>query len=420
MTFNDININDESLKLLIKIVLSLILGLIIGLEREHKAKSEAFAGIRTFPLVSVLGCISAFLAENYGQPIFFIILGAIVLFSLINFYLEYPKDIGITTEVSLILSFLIGVLVYYEYYYIAVFLSVIITLLLALKSILESFAKKLSQEDIFAILKFFLITIVIYPLLPDKTFGPFNALNIKDIWKVVIIVSSLDFIGYILLKWKGSNVLWINGLIGGLVSSTAVTYELSKKARQYPQITPSAALGIALAWTLMNFRVIFLSYVINPNIVLGLSIPLVIVSILYGIFIFIRYRNEFSTKQEKEHILKISNPFEISSALQFAFIYAVVLVSVKALDYYLGNKGIYLASFISGVIDVDAITISLSKLALSTKVTDVYVNGILLAAVSNSFFKFIYAAMFGNNKLKKDVFILFVIITIVCGIYILI
>ncbi len=276
MEFNELNINNESLEFLIKIIISLTLGLIIGLEREHKAKTEAFAGIRTFPLVSILGCISAFLSENYGGAIFLLILGAVILFSLINFYLEYPKDIGITTEISLILSFLIGVLVYFEYYYIAIFLSVITTILLALKSILENFAKKLSQEDIFAILKFFLITIVIYPLLPDKTFGPFNALNIKDIWKVVIIVSSLDFIGYFLLKWKGSKALWINGLIGGLISSTAVTYELSKKAKFYPEITPSAALGITLAWTLMNFRVIFLSYVINPDIVVNISIPLII------------------------------------------------------------------------------------------------------------------------------------------------
>ncbi|RMD45332.1 MAG: DUF4010 domain-containing protein, partial [Aquificota bacterium] len=316
----ELNLQVINLDLLIKILLSLTLGLIIGLEREHRARTEAFAGIRTFPLITTLGCLSAFIYENYWEGIFYLTFGALVLFTVINFYLEYSKDIGITTEITSLLSFIIGVLIYYNYIYISIFLTIIITLLLALKSTLEPFAKKLSQEDIFSILKFILITAVIYPLLPDKNFGLFDAFNLKDIWKVVIIVSTLDFIGYILLKWKGGKTIWITGIIGGLVSSTAVSYELAKKAKKYNELTATAALGIAAAWTIMNFRVIVLAAIINIEIAKLVFLPLIITSIFYIIVIFYRYKKEIF--KENSESINIQNPYELLSAIQFGIIYA--------------------------------------------------------------------------------------------------
>jgi len=418
MGLNEIHISEHTLNLLFKIVISLILGLIIGLEREHRAKEEAFAGIRTFPLIAILGCLSAFIYDNYWNSIMWLTFGAVIVFSIVNFYLEYQKDKGITTEIAVILTFVVGFLIYFNYIYIGVFLTIAITVLLALKNYLETFAKKLSQEDIFAILKFILITIVVYPLLPDKNFGPLNALNLKDIWKVIIIVSSLDFIGYIILKWKGSKALWINGIVGGLVSSTAVTYNLAKKAKAYPVLTSSAAFGISLAWTVMNFRVLFLAFIVNKNMAIALLEPMLLSSFFFLIFIYVKYKNEFFSNEKSNTDIKINNPFELLSAFQFGFIYALVVVMIKLLNFYIGEKGVYLASFISGVIDVDAITLSLSQMAAQSKVLDLYKDGILLAVISNSLFKFLYALIFGNRQLAKDIFVLLVIITAVCGVYI--
>jgi len=169
-----------------------------------------------------------------------------------TFYLEYSTDPGATTEIATFLSFILGVLVYYEYYYVSAFLAVFITLLLALKPALEEFARKVSYEDIIALIKFALVSVVIYPLLPDKDFGPFNAFNLKEIWKIIIIVSTIDFSAYLLIRWKGAKSIWATGLIGGLISSTAVSYDLAKKAKNYPILSQSALFGISLSWLIIQ------------------------------------------------------------------------------------------------------------------------------------------------------------------------
>lgn len=408
----EITINPANQKLIIDIIFSLLLGLIIGLEREHRTKKEVFAGIRTFPLISTLGTISAFIYENYWDGIFYVVLGGIILFGLLNFYLEYSKDIGITTEISVILTYMIGVLVFYGYYYTAAFLTIFTTVLLALKYTLESFAKQISQEDIIAFLKFAIISVVIFPLLPDKYYGPFNAFNPRDIWEMVVIVSALDFVGYVLIRWKGAKSIMLNGFVGGLISSTAVSYELAKLSKKYPFLSFSAYNGIIIAWTIMNLRVLILSFIINPKVSLSLLIPLMALTFIYLVIIgynFLQNKNVF-TKETKEE-MEFHNPFEISSALQFGFIYALILFSVKALQYYMGHKGIFIASFVSGVIDVDAITLSLSNLAKTELSVSLASKAIILAVISNSIFKYAYIAIFGNNFLRKKMMV-FLLITI--------
>ncbi len=417
------NITFDSLtsEIIFKIFFSLGLGLIIGLEREHRTKlGETFAGIRTIPLITILGTLSAYIYENYWDKVFYFTFGAIVLYTILNFYLEYQKDVGITTEITILIAYIIGIFVYFEQFYTATVLTVITAVLLALKNVLESFAKKLSQEDIVAILKFIIITAVIYPILPDKNIGWFNAFNIKDIWKMVIIVSTLDFIGYALLKWKGAKSLWLNGVIGGLVSSTAVSYELAKKVKEYPSLINSATLGIALAWTIMNFRVIFLAGIISIELAKSITIPLVLASIGFLLAIWFKQKMKRKVYTKGKSNLSISNPFELKSALQFGLLYALIVFSIKVLDFYLGNEGIYLASLISGVIDVDAITLSISRFFANGRIeTDVAVKGILLAVLSNSFFKFGYIYFFGTKELAKNIFIFLLILTVITLIWLI-
>ncbi len=418
MDFN-ISIDNSSYQLILKLFISLVLGLLIGLEREHRSKQETFAGIRTFPLISVLGTITAFVHEQYWSGVFWVILLGLVALILINFYLEYPKDIGSTTEIAILISFFVGVLVYYEYYYVAAVISIITTFLLALKRTLENFAKKLSQEDILAILKFSIVTVVIFPLLPDKYLGPFNAFNPKSIWEVVIIVSSLDFVSYLILRWKGTKTLWLTGVVGGLISSTAVSYELAKLSRKYPSVIYSALFGIILAWLIMNFRVIFLATVVNPDIFSDIFIPMISLSIAYILFIIVIYiRHKDKIHEASSQELSFTNPYEISSALQFAFIYAGVIFMVKALNHYYGNSGIYIASLISGIIDVDAITLSLSNMAKQSIISiNAAVKGMVLAAISNAFFKSIYVYIFGDRYVSRIIWILFIITVLVGGIF---
>ncbi len=420
MEFKEIGIDEKTLEILIKVLISTALGLIIGLERERRAKSEAFIGIRTTPLIAILGTLSSFIYENYWSGIFIFSFGALIIFTVINYFKEFEKDVGITTEVTLIIAFIIGVLVYYNHIYISIFITLLTTTLLALKPILEKFAKSLSLEDIISILKFLLVVVVIYPLLPDKNFGPFDAFNLKSIWKVVIIVSALDFIGYVLIKWKGAKTLWITGLVGGLVSSTAVSYQLARKTKEYPKLLYPSSIGIALAWTIMNIRVIVLAGLISFELAKEVFFPLILTSVIFLIIMVVKYKNYLKPDKTTSDI-NISNPFELWSAIQFGMLYAGIKFSIEVLDHFFGSKGIYLASFISGVIDVDAITLSLANmLKENPSAIEVATNGVLIAVISNSIFKFSYIFFFGTKELTKNIAYFLITICLVCGIYIII
>ncbi len=412
----EFKLNVDTYELLFKIIFSIAAGLLIGLEREHRTKSEIFAGIRTFPLISILGMLSGFIFDKYWDGILYFTFGAVVLLAIINYYMEYQKDIGSTTEIATFIAFIIGLLIYYEHYYIAAFLSVATTGLLALKRTLEGFARSISEEDLFAIIKFVLVTVVIYPLLPDKAYDPFNAINPRNIWEMVVLVSVIDFIAYIILRWKGTKTLWLTGVIGGMISSTAVSYELAKLSKKYSAVVYSAFFGIVLAWLIMNFRVLFLSGVVNFHISIILTIPLVLLSLIYVvilIFIFFRKREEIQKNSQQE--IPFSNPFQISSALQFGLIYGIILFATKALNYYLGTKGVFIASFLSGVIDVDAITLSLSNMAKQGIIENIIAaKSIMLAVISNSIFKYFYIILFGHKVLIKEM-ALITVITIAIG-----
>jgi len=413
----EFKLSEETYALLFKIIFSMAAGLLIGLEREHRTKKEVFAGIRTFPLISVLGMLSGFISDKYWDGILYFTFGAVVLLAVINYYLEYQKDIGSTTEIATFIAFIIGLLIYYEHYYIAAFLSVATTGLLALKRTLEKFAKNISEEDIFAILKFALVTVVIYPLLPDRNYGPFDAINPKNIWEMVVLVSVIDFLAYVILRWKGTRTLWITGVIGGMISSTAVSYELAKLSRRYSVVTHSALFGIVLAWLIMNFRVLFLSGVVNTEVMFTLLSPVLALSAMYAVLIgYIYFRNRTQLTHSSQQEIPFTNPFQISSALQFGIIYGIIIFATKALQHYYGSKGVYIASFISGVIDVDAITLSLSTLAKNGTLTAaIAAKAIIVAIVSNSIFKFLYIFMFGNKTLVRNMAV-FLGVTILFGI----
>ena len=412
----EFKLSPETYILLFKTVFAIASGLLIGLEREHRKKTELFAGIRTFPLISLLGMLSGLIFDRYWDGILYFTFGAVVLLALINYYLEYQKDIGSTTEIATFIAFIIGLLIYYEHYYIAAFLSVATTGLLALKRTLEGFAKNISEEDLFAILKFALVTVVIYPLLPDRTYGPFDAVNPKNIWEMVVLVSIIDFTAYVILRLKGTKTLWLTGVVGGMISSTAVSYELSKLSKRYKAVTYSALFGIVLAWLVMNFRVLFLSGAVNLQVMNALLIPMLTLSVLYiGIMVYIYLKNKQAISQSSQQEIPFSNPFQISSALQFGIVYGAVIFATKALQHFYGTKGVYIASFLSGIIDVDAITLSLSNLAKSGNIeTTIAVKAIIIAVVSNSIFKYLYILIFGNKEVVKNMTV-FMVITVLFG-----
>ena len=246
------------------------LGLLLGFERQRKQKpdQEQFAGARTFALVSLLGATATYLQLSlqlaWALPIAFL---GVVGLTLASFIISSQKgDVGATTEVSALLTFAIGALCAAGESGLATAIAVCALLLLSMKAWSVETAQHIETADIEAVLKFSIITVIVLPLLPNQTYGPepMNVLNPYKVWLMVVLISGLNFASYVLVKVLGQeHGIPVTGILGGLVSSTAVTLGFSQRSRHEPERSSSFALGILVAWTIMFFRVLIAVAVIN-------------------------------------------------------------------------------------------------------------------------------------------------------------
>lgn len=380
----------------------IFIGLLIGLEREHsRAKDQKiFAGIRTFPLIGILGFMTALTSSLTSEWVY---VGVLFGFSglLITAYLASTKDgrLGGTSEVSAFLVFILGTMVYYGFILLPAIIAIVITMFLSLKIQLHTFVGKISGEDIFAALKLAIISIIVLPLLPNRTFGPLDVLNPRLIWYMVIFISGISFVGYFFMKLfgKGRGVI-LTGLLGGLVSSTAVAFSLSKRSKLQPELSANYSIGIVLASTMMFIRVFIIVLILNSSLVMNLWLPLLVFTIAGYIISRIMYKKENKTDLTE---IEIRNPFELKSAFLFGLLFAVVIFGAKASQVYLGNQGIYAASSLAGLTSVDAIVISVSRLSVENFTLLVAEKSILIAMISNTLVKMIITLIWGSPELKK-------------------
>ncbi len=382
----------------------IFIGLLIGLEREHSRSKDQkiFAGIRTFPLIGILGFLTALTASLTSEWVYVAVMFG---FSglLITAYLAAAKDgrLGGTSEVSAFLVFILGTMVYYGYILLPAIIAIVITMFLSLKIQLHTFVGKVSGDDIFATLKLAIISIIVLPLLPDRTFGPLDVLNPRLIWYMVIFISGISFVGYIFIKLLGKDKgIVLTGLLGGLVSSTAVTFSLSKKSKLQPLLSHNYAVGIVLASTMMFIRVFIIVLVLNAALVANLWIPLIVFTIAGYVISLIMFKRASKTELTD---IEISNPFELKSAFMFGLIFAVVIFGAKAAQVYLGDPGIYAASTLAGLTSVDAIVLSISRLSAGAMMSGVAEKAIVIALISNTIVKMIITVIWGSQDLKKEV-----------------
>ncbi|HML05366.1 MAG TPA: MgtC/SapB family protein [Methanobacterium sp.] len=398
--------------LILKFLISFAIGALIGTERERKQfEKKEFAGIRTFMLIAVFGTSSAFLSTFYPNFIIIAFLGFVGMVGLSYFIsTRETGDIGITTEVTAIITFILGALCFTdEGVQIVPILAIIITTLLAVKPYLHKFAQKISQKEINNTLKFLIIAFVILPLLPNQTFGPLNVFNPYQIWLIVVFISGISFAGYILMKFIGAEKgISATGIIGGLVSSTAVTTAMAARVKETDFIIRAAVFATVIASSMMFLRILFEVLVINPNIIGLLAAPMLSMGLL-GIGLGLLAWKTTRIREVGED-LKLKNPFSLRPALIFGLLFIVILFASKIAEIYYGNSGLYITSIISGVADVDAITISMALLAKNTISQDVAVTAITLAAVSNTIIKFLIAMFFGTRKFGYLIGVIFAVI----------
>lgn len=371
---------------------ALFAGLLIGLQREYAhGKKELTAGARTFALVGLLGCSAAMsrdlLGSDYGFVAVFMVLGGLLIAGYVVQAIQHHAA-GQTSEIAVVITFFCGALCYWDYLGLAVALAVATTLLLSMKQETQAFVKHLTREDIYAALKFAVVTAIVLPILPNQNFGPapLNVFNPYQIWWMVVLVSGVSFLGFVMMQVRGSEQgITLAGLIGGMVSSTAVTVGLGQRSRNQPDLSLSFALAICVAWTMMFIRIGVIVGVLNLALLERLWMPLAGGALAGLIYSYYLYRAQ---KAEQRGQVALSNPFNLTPAIQFGLLYALMLVVTTLGQTFMGDAGVYFSSAVAGFVSVDAMVVSLSNLSAGGSLdlaTAAY--GVTLAAVANTVFK---------------------------------
>ncbi|HET8865398.1 MAG TPA: MgtC/SapB family protein [Gracilimonas sp.] len=406
-----------------KLLSALGVGLLIGTERGWYGRKEdegdRVAGIRTFSLVGLLGGICASLIPYAGEWILgvaFISFTALVIASYaFEIKIQGNDDVGITTEVALLLTFSLGAWAALGFQMEALGSAVAVIALLSLKPVLHDWLKKIDVEVIYAGIKLLVISVIMLPLLPNQGYGPWETLNPYWIWWMVVLISGLSFLGFILVKYAGEGKgTLLTAVIGGLASSTAVTVSLAQFAKQKTDNTAKIFIaGVLVASSMMFIRVIIEVAVVHPEMLHPLWIPLAVMLLLSFVCVFWLWKRSDKTEENENPSLDLGNPLQLPTALKFGALLAVILVLATALKEWFGDEGIYLLALLSGLMDVDAITLSLSEMAKTEITTAVATLGIVIAVISNTLVKaglFIYLA-----GLKKSTELLWMILIISAG-----
>ena len=390
--------------------MALLIGLLIGVEREHsqRAGEPIFAGVRTFPIIVLSGYLSGLLTQagfTWVLPVALAGTCAIVVTAYAA-KLGGPHK-GATTEFVAVLAFIFGVLTALGFMIPAATFAVVTALLLSIKAPLHHLAERIREEEFYAILKFGIVSVIVLPLLPNRAYGPFHVLNPRLMWWMVVLISAVSMIGYVLMRLLGARQgVAVTGVLGGIASSTAVTFGLSQKAREAADaLSKYFALGIVIASTIMFLRQLLLTLVIDPGLAHSLILP-VTLPVLIGAGAGLYLWRQKSPEQEAA--LQVKNPMDLWSAIKFGLFFAVVLFVSRAAYQYYGASGVYAAGGISGLADVDAFTISAAGLSKQGVLASGTAGGaILLAGAMNTLVKGGIAAVIGGPALRRVILPIF-------------
>ena len=373
-----------------------------------KESSKGFSGIRTFVILTLLGFISGIFLHLFSTWIFLGVLGSVAVLIISNYLVSARQgDKGMTSELASIFAFLLGVLVVHGLIEISLAVTVILVLTLSSKFRIKTFVGKITPPELYDFITFVVLALLVLPFLPDETYGtpPYDVLNPKEIGWVIILTSGLGFFGYILIKFLGANKgILLSGILGGLVSSTAVTWVFSKKSKEHDEISAQCATAILAASSIMFLRVLIWTSVFNQTIFKEL-VPGVLLILAVGLVttVFIYRKNKKHPIQDAQ--IPLGKPLDLKGAMIFGLIYALILLLVSYANEYLGESGTLISSAIAGLSDVDAITISVSKLAGIKLDLDLASKAILIAVMTNTLVKLGIGIYAGSPALRKYLFI---------------
>lgn len=395
--------------LFLRFGVALAIGFLIGVQREfaHGVQKDTSitAGERTMSLLSLGGAVSAMLSDQYGSPAILIAFLALVgVFTAIGYFSDSWKQgrLGITSEIAILIAVLAGALCYQGELALAVALGIATTVILSLKVQTDRFVRALTRQEIYAALQLAVISAIVLPVLPNQGIAepPFDVLNPFNAWLMVVFISGINFFGYVLARVVGPQGIGLTGFLGGLVSSTAVTLGFTERSKREPGLAHPFAFAIIVAWTVMFGRILVEVWVLNQELfmhILPMIVTMGIAAMVYAVFVYFRQR---STEKGE---LELSNPLDLWSAIRFGIVFVLVLLVSRAAQMYFGDTGILISSLVSGLADVDAISLSMAELSRSGGLSlEVASQAIILAAAANTLAKG-GVVLFGADKQLRKV-----------------
>ncbi len=402
----------DQLQLFYRFGVAVVLGFFMGLQREYAYRKqveegELIAGARTFPIIALLGAASALGAGELESawPFAVTVIAVGFLLSIGHYWQSREREMGLTTEMAALIAFFTGALCFWGYLRLAAALGVGTAVLLSLKVQTHRFAKKIDSEDVFATLKFAVITVIVLPLLPHEGYGPapFDVLVPYNVWLMVVLISGISFLGYVLIQVVGPRRgVSLTGILGGLASSTAVTLSVAERSRDSEGLDRPFALAVLLAWTIMYARVLVEVGVVHSPLLAIVWAPVVGVSAASLAYCVYLYVVEPVEKQEEPQTVR--NPFRLAPAITFGVLYAAILVLSNGAQSYFGDAGVYLSSVVAGLADVDAITLSMAQLNQKGDLdSQTATRAIVIAAAANTVLKGGIVAVTGTRGLRRAV-----------------
>lgn len=389
----------------LKLAVALLLGAIIGLQRgwgtREQKEGERIAGIRTYCLIGLLGGIAALLATEITAWAFPVLLISVVAIALVAYSqrLAHVRNFSITGTISMVLTFCFGAIAVAVDTVIAAAAAVVTAVILDNKAEIHGLINRLQSQELDAALKLLLISVVMLPLLPDQPMGPGDALNPREIWWMVVLIASVSFVGYFAIRVAGTGRgILFTSLFAGLSSSTALTLHYARQSGKAPNLSPQFASGILIACGTMFPRILVYCALINHDLLPSLVWPVITMTVMLYLPALLIWRHHQSRLSVSPPTLN-QNPLDLKTALVFGLLLTAILLLGEFLRNWFGDTGIYVLAATSGIADVDAITLSLTRMSQESIAMQTAVVGIVIAAATNNLVKAGIAGAIGRQGL---------------------
>lgn len=401
----------------VALALGLLVGLERGWERRELPEGQRSAGLRTFGIIGLLGGVAAEIGAPWMLAAIALVLGVVVA---LGYWRESrgEQDVSLTTAISAMLTYCLGAMAGAGELTVAASAAVVVALLLGFKPELHLMLRRIERSELLATLRLLLISVVLLPVLPNHGLGPWSALNPYQLWWMVVLVASFSYVGYFAHRLLGEQRgMLMTGLFGGLVSSTALTLSLSRHVREEGGGFDLPAAGIAIATAVMLPRMLIIIGVVDQFLALKLAAPLLAgaaASLGSALWFSRRGRGAVSQRAGAHHDL--GNPLELATALEFGLMLAVIMLASHAAMELVGGRGLYAVAGLSGLVDVDAISLSVAAMSAQGAATaDTAARAALAAALVNTILKPVLAAVTGGGRIAWRVGVVALVVTIAGG-----